>query len=130
MIHPTYESAQLSSMVEEVLHLTITLLTENGSTTKMPLPVAIRCKIIHAPAAGPRMYADPVKRISERMADDVCFEHVLRQVAKFRVPEATPTRGRMQRSSAMSMLRARQRNATRRLVNRGRLGKMDREDMQ
>lgn len=30
-----------------------------------------------------------VNRVSEGMADDICFEHVLQQVINFRVPEAT-----------------------------------------
>ncbi|KAF8548664.1 hypothetical protein OG21DRAFT_1489208 [Imleria badia] len=89
VIHTTYEGPQLSSMVEEVLYVIITLLTEKGSATKLPLPVAVRREIIHALAAGPCTYTDLVKRVSERMADDVCFEHVLRQVANFRAPEAT-----------------------------------------
>lgn len=77
VIHPTYEDPQLSSMVKEALYVLITLLTEKGSATKMPLPVAVRRKIIHALAAGPCTYTDLVKRVSERMADDICFEHVL-----------------------------------------------------
>ena len=101
VIHPTYESAQLSSMVEEVLYVIITLLTEKGSATKMSLPVAIRREIIHALAAGPCMYTDLVKRVSERMAEDVCFEHVLRQVANFKAPEATSDTGTYELKDAL-----------------------------
>ena len=93
VIHPTYEGTQLSSMVEEVLYVTITLLTEKGSATKLPLPVAVRREIIHALAAGPCSYTDLVKRVAKRMADDICFKHVLRQVANFRAPEATSDTG-------------------------------------
>lgn len=93
VVHPTYEGSQLSSMVEEVLYVIITLLTEKGSATKMPLAVAVRREIIHALAAGPCSYTDLVKRVAERMADDVCFEHVLRQVANFRAPEGTADTG-------------------------------------
>ena len=101
VIHPTYEGTQLSSMVEEVLYVIITLLTEKGSATKLPLPVAVRREITHALAAGPCTYTDLVKRVSERMADDVCFEHVLRQVANFRAPEATSDTGTYELKDAL-----------------------------
>ncbi|KAG8220614.1 hypothetical protein J3R82DRAFT_2867 [Butyriboletus roseoflavus] len=101
VIHPTYEGTQLSSMVEEALYVIITLLTEKGSATKMPLPVAVRREIIHALAAGPCSYTDLVKRVAERMADDVCFEHVLRQVANFRAPEATADTGTYELKDAL-----------------------------
>lgn len=68
VIHPTYEGAQLSSMVEEVLYVIITLLTEKGSATKLPLPVAVRREIIHALAAGPCTYHRP--RETRRRAHD------------------------------------------------------------
>lgn len=101
VIHPTYEGTQLSSMVEEVLYVIITLLTETGSATKLPLPVAVRREIIHALAAGPCSYTDLVKRVAERMADDVCFEHVLRQVANFKTPEATADTGTYELKDAL-----------------------------
>ncbi|KAF9235714.1 hypothetical protein BU15DRAFT_51032 [Melanogaster broomeanus] len=93
VIHPTYEGPQLSSMVEEVLYVLITLLTEKGSASKMPLPVAVRREIIHALAAGPCSYTDLVKRVAERMTDDICFEHVLKEVANFRAPETMSDTG-------------------------------------
>lgn len=101
VVHPIYEGPQLSSMVEEALYVIITLLTENGSATKLPLPNAVRREIIHALAAGPCTYTDLVKRVSERMADDVCFEHVLRQVANFRAPEATTDTGSYELKDAL-----------------------------
>ena len=93
VVHPTYEAPQLSSMVEEVLCVIITLLTEKGNATKLPLPVAVRREIVHALAARPCSYTDLIKRVAEHMADDVCFGHVLRQVADFRAPEATTDTG-------------------------------------
>ena len=93
VVHPVYEGAQLSSMVEEVLYVIITLLTEKGSASKMPLATSIRREIIHALAPGPCSYTDLVKRVAERMVDDVCFEHVLAKVAHFRAPESTTDTG-------------------------------------
>ncbi|KAI6020986.1 hypothetical protein BKA83DRAFT_4293656 [Pisolithus microcarpus] len=93
VVHSVYEGAQLSSMVEEVLYVIITLLTEKASASKMPLPAAVRREIIHALAPGPCSYTDLVKRVAERFVDDVCFEHVLEEVAQFRAPESTSDTG-------------------------------------
>ncbi|KAG6332078.1 hypothetical protein ID866_7016 [Astraeus odoratus] len=59
----------------------------------MSLPAAVRREIIHALAPGPCSYTDLVKRVAERMVDDVCFEHVLAEVAHFRAPESTSDTG-------------------------------------
>jgi len=93
VVHPVYEGVQLSSMVEEVLYVIITLLTEKASASKMPLATAVRREIIHALAPGPCSYTDLVKRVAERMVDDVCFEHVLEKVALFRAPESMSDTG-------------------------------------
>ncbi|KAL4064755.1 hypothetical protein V8B97DRAFT_1875789 [Scleroderma yunnanense] len=93
VVHPVYEGAQFSSMVEEVLYVIITLLTEKASASKMPLAAAVRREIIHALAPGPCSYTDLVKRVAERMVDDVCFEHVLAEVAHFRAPESMSDTG-------------------------------------
>ncbi|KAI9458764.1 hypothetical protein HD554DRAFT_2177282 [Boletus coccyginus] len=87
VVHPTYENAQLSSMVEEVLYVIITLLTEKGSATKLPLPIAVRREIIHALAAGPCTYTDLVKRVSK--------------LANFRAPEATTDIGTYELKDAL-----------------------------
>ena len=81
-----YEGEKLFSMVEEVLYIFITILSETANASQMSLPVAIRREIIHALAVGPCPYTDLVKRVAERMVDDVCFDHVLREVADFRAP--------------------------------------------
>jgi E3 ubiquitin-protein ligase UBR1 len=48
-----YEGVQLSSMVEEILYLLITLLSENSNATKMPLRIAVRREIAWAHARSP-----------------------------------------------------------------------------
>jgi E3 ubiquitin-protein ligase UBR1 len=88
-----YEGPQLSSMVEEVLYLLITLFSENANASKMPLRVAVRREIVHALAMGPCSYTDLVKRVAERMVDDICFERVLKEVANFKAPESTTDSG-------------------------------------
>ncbi|TFK38761.1 hypothetical protein BDQ12DRAFT_99504 [Crucibulum laeve] len=87
-LHTTYEGPQLSSMVEEVLYVFITILSENGNASKMSTPQAVRREIIHALAMGPCTFSDLVKRVAERLVDDVCFESMLREVANFRAPES------------------------------------------
>jgi E3 ubiquitin-protein ligase UBR1 len=88
-LHPTYDGPQLYTMVEEVLYVLITILSERANASKMPFPMAVRREIVHALAMGPCSFTDLVKRVSERMADDVCFERVLKEVATFKPPETT-----------------------------------------
>ncbi|TFK47973.1 hypothetical protein OE88DRAFT_1704965 [Heliocybe sulcata] len=92
-IHPIYEGAQLMSMVEEVLYVLITILSEKANPCKLPLPVAVRREIIHALAVGPCTFTDLVKRVAERMVDDICFERVLKEVADFKPPEGIADSG-------------------------------------
>ncbi|KDQ52976.1 hypothetical protein JAAARDRAFT_197766 [Jaapia argillacea MUCL 33604] len=92
-VHPVYEGAQLMSMVEEVLYVFITILSEKANAAKLPLPVAVRREIVHALAVGPCTFTDLVKRVAERMVDDVCFERVLKQVATFKPPESISDSG-------------------------------------
>ncbi|KAH7907045.1 hypothetical protein BJ138DRAFT_1015142, partial [Hygrophoropsis aurantiaca] len=93
VVHPTYEGAALSSMIEEVLYVLITLLSEKSNASKMPLQTAVRREIVHALAMGPCSFTDLVKRVAERMVDDICFERVLKDVSHFRAPEGTADTG-------------------------------------
>ena len=88
-LHPSYDTSHMSGMVEEFLYVLVTILTESASATKMPLAVAVRREIVHALAVGPCSFTDLVKRVAERMVDDVCFERVLKDVANFKAPEST-----------------------------------------
>jgi E3 ubiquitin-protein ligase UBR1 len=57
-----------------------------------PLPIliqSIRCEIIHASAADSCTNTDLIKQVTERMMDDVCFALVMRDVANFKLPEAS-----------------------------------------
>ncbi|KAG6853526.1 hypothetical protein C0991_003446 [Blastosporella zonata] len=88
-----YEGAQLSSMVEEFLYVLITILTESANPSKMPINDAIRREIIHALAMGPCSYTDLVKRVAERLVEDVSFERMLLEVAHFKSPETATESG-------------------------------------
>ncbi|KAL5535029.1 UBR1 [Sanghuangporus sanghuang] len=93
IVSPVYEGSQLFSMVEEVLYVFITILSENANAGQIDMRSAVRREIIHALAVGPCPYTDLVKRVAERMVDDVCFDHVLREVANFRAPVSTMDTG-------------------------------------
>ncbi|KAJ7073950.1 hypothetical protein C8F01DRAFT_1242237 [Mycena amicta] len=93
LLHSTYEPAQLANMVEELLYVFITLLSENASASGMSIERAVRREIVHALAIGPCVFTDLVKRVAERLVDDVCFERVLGEVARFRAPEGAGNGG-------------------------------------
>ncbi|PCH33185.1 hypothetical protein WOLCODRAFT_111408 [Wolfiporia cocos MD-104 SS10] len=92
-LHPVYETNQLPGMVEELLYIIITMLSETACSKKMPVPDAIRREILHALAVGPCTFTDLTKRVPERMVDDVSFERCLRDVANFKPPESTSDSG-------------------------------------
>ncbi|KAG6874158.1 hypothetical protein C0995_005576 [Termitomyces sp. Mi166 len=88
-----YEGPQLSSMVEELLYVLITILTETANPSKMSINDAIRREIIHALAMSPCSYTDLVKRVAERLVEDVSFERMLLEVAHFKSPETATESG-------------------------------------
>lgn len=92
-LHSTYEGTQLSSMVEEVFNILITILSENANASRMPVHLTVRREIIHALAMGPCTFSDLVKRVAERLADDVCFDRMLNEVANFKQPETATDAG-------------------------------------
>ncbi|KAJ7160500.1 hypothetical protein C8R43DRAFT_1233736 [Mycena crocata] len=92
-LHPTYEGPQLAHMVEELLYVLITILSEPANAARMPVEAAVRREIVHALAVGACPFTDLVKRVAERLVDDVCFERVLRDVARFRAPESGADQG-------------------------------------
>jgi E3 ubiquitin-protein ligase UBR1 len=92
-LHASYEGPQLCSMVEEVLYVFITIFSENANASRMALNAVVRREIVHALAMGPCTFTDLVKRVAERLVDDVCFERVLKEVAHFKPPETTTDSG-------------------------------------
>ncbi|KZT42813.1 hypothetical protein SISSUDRAFT_979604 [Sistotremastrum suecicum HHB10207 ss-3] len=93
MEHQYYDSVQSASMVEEFFYVLITCLSEDGNAKRLSVPEVIRREIIHALAVGACTFTDLLKRIAERMVDDVCFERVLSEVAAFKPPEGTSDSG-------------------------------------
>ncbi|KAJ7650236.1 hypothetical protein FB45DRAFT_986384 [Roridomyces roridus] len=92
-LHATYEGAQLANMVEEMLFVLITIFSENGNASKMPIERAVRREIVHALAMGACPFTELIKRVAERLVDDVCFERVLEEVANFKAPETVTDLG-------------------------------------
>ncbi|KAG6913042.1 hypothetical protein DXG01_010253, partial [Tephrocybe rancida] len=85
-----YDGAQLSSMVEELLYVLITILTETANPSKMAINDAIRREIIHALAMGPCSYTDLVKRVAEQLVEDVSFERMLLELRDEMYEEVNP----------------------------------------
>lgn len=85
--HPMYNATQLGVIVKKLLYVLITPLAERTTAARLPLPAAIRCKIVHALAGRPASCTKLVKRIAERMVNNTCFKCVLRNVAHFRTPK-------------------------------------------
>ncbi|KAJ3507306.1 hypothetical protein NMY22_g16971 [Coprinellus aureogranulatus] len=81
------EVSQLCGMVEELLFVLITILSENASASRMPIPTAVRREIVHALAMGPCGFTELTKRVAERFGEHPEFEKILSQVAVFRPPE-------------------------------------------
>jgi E3 ubiquitin-protein ligase UBR1 len=92
-LHPIYEGPQLSSMVEELLYVLITIIGEDANASKMSTVKQVQREIIHALALGPCSYTDLVKRVAERLVEDACFDRVLKDVAHFKAPESTSDTG-------------------------------------
>ena len=80
-------------MVEEVFYVLTTILSENGNVMGISVPKAIGREIVHALAMGPCSFSDLVKRVAERLVDDVAFEGCLKEVVTFRPPEVPTETG-------------------------------------
>jgi E3 ubiquitin-protein ligase UBR1 len=91
--HPVFEPQQLSSMVEELLYVLIVILSEDASPQHMSVESAVRREIVHALSMGPCTFSDLVKRVAERLVDDVSFERKLTDVANFKPPETATDSG-------------------------------------
>jgi E3 ubiquitin-protein ligase UBR1 len=91
--HEVFEPQQLSSMVEELLYVLIVILSEDASAQRLSVEGSVRREIVHALAMGPCTFSDLVKRVAERLVDDVCFERMLAQVAQFKPPETATDSG-------------------------------------
>ncbi|KAJ7725312.1 hypothetical protein B0H16DRAFT_1384303 [Mycena metata] len=94
-LHPQYEGAQLAHMAEELLYVFTVILGERAAAARLPVRGAVRREIIHALAGDTAScaFTELVKRVAERLVDDVCFESVLAEVARFRPPENTSDTG-------------------------------------
>ena len=98
------EPTHLGGMLEELFYVLITLLNENANASRMPVPSCVRREVVHALAVGPCSYSDLVKRVAERLVDDVCFEGVLRDVAIFRPPEGAGEMGTYELKEAVLLV--------------------------
>ncbi|TFK28429.1 hypothetical protein FA15DRAFT_584399 [Coprinopsis marcescibilis] len=85
--------SHLCGMVEELLFVLITMVSENAAASRMPIPSAVRREIVHALAMGPCGFSELTKRVAERFGDNIAFEKILKEVAVFRPPETATDLG-------------------------------------
>ena len=92
-LRAAYEGPQLSNMVEEVLYIIITILSESGNPSRMSIEAAVRREVTHALAMGPCTYTDLTKRVAERLVEDASFERELKKITNFKPPESATDSG-------------------------------------
>ena len=79
-LRAAYEGPQPPNMIEKVLYIIITILSESGN------PPAVRREVTHGLAMGPCTYTDLTKRVAERLVEDASFERELKKITTFRPP--------------------------------------------
>lgn len=91
--HPMYEATQAMTMVEEMVFLLIVMLSDPTHVTGEPAAVTIRRELVHTLCLGSAPYADILRRVSDRFADDPVLDKVLHEVATFKPPVGTTDQG-------------------------------------
>ncbi|CAO3601475.1 unnamed protein product [Absidia cylindrospora] len=81
-----YEPTQLTCMVEELLHLLVTVATQRITTRGMSIEAQIRRSIIQYLGLKPMAYSELTKHIPDSLSDHETFEPTLASVATFRAP--------------------------------------------
>ncbi|KAF8142949.1 hypothetical protein K438DRAFT_1994411 [Mycena galopus ATCC 62051] len=86
-LHAHYKGSQLSHMVEELNYILIVIMGEHATAAHVSIRGAVHREIVHALVVGACAFTDLVKRVVEHLVDNVCFEGVLSEVARFPAPE-------------------------------------------
>ncbi|ORX91768.1 hypothetical protein K493DRAFT_339176 [Basidiobolus meristosporus CBS 931.73] len=87
-----YDKPQLSVMVEELLYLFITCITERLIITETSMKERVMREIIHG-CVKPIAYSELTERISERLTEYKAFDEILKQVTNFRPPDGVSDHG-------------------------------------
>ncbi|GJN92345.1 hypothetical protein Rhopal_005375-T1 [Rhodotorula paludigena] len=89
----SYEPEQALALIDELLNLLITLVTDPTAVVPLSSTAALRRELVHYLALGPSVYSDLVRRVSERYSDDPQIDRLLAQVATFKPPTGTNDQG-------------------------------------
>ncbi|ORZ04470.1 hypothetical protein BCR42DRAFT_198005, partial [Absidia repens] len=81
-----YEPSQLTCMVEDLLHLLVTVATQRTTTHGMSIEAQIRRSIIQYLGLKPMAYSELTKHIPDFLSDHEAFEPTLASVATYRAP--------------------------------------------
>ncbi|GAA5842078.1 hypothetical protein JCM9279_002777 [Rhodotorula babjevae] len=88
-----YEPEQALSMVDELLSLLITLVSDPTSVVPLSPSAALRRELVHYLALAPCVYSDLLRRVSERFSDDPNIDRVLADIATFKPPSGSNDQG-------------------------------------
>ncbi|CAJ0823623.1 3994_t:CDS:10 [Entrophospora sp. SA101] len=91
--HKTYDSTQLTFIVEELLILLITCVNERTNAAGLSIEEEIKSEIIHSLCLGPLAYSELSKRIPERLTQSTSFDKVLPDLANYRSPDSLTDNG-------------------------------------
>ncbi|KAH9820567.1 hypothetical protein DFH28DRAFT_952668 [Melampsora americana] len=81
-----YESNQIITMLEELLHLLIIILSEPAGVSQTGKEDGLRREIIHILCLSPMPYSDIIKRIPDRYMPESGFDQTLKSLADFKQP--------------------------------------------
>ncbi|GAA5930684.1 hypothetical protein JCM3775_003841 [Rhodotorula graminis] len=88
-----YEPEQALAMVDELLSLLITLVSDPTSVVPLSPSAALRRELVHYLALAPCVYSDLLRRVSERFSDDPNIDRVLADIATFKPPSGSNDQG-------------------------------------
>ncbi|EGG04954.1 uncharacterized protein MELLADRAFT_108006 [Melampsora larici-populina 98AG31] len=81
-----YEPSQMITMLEELLHLLIIILSEPAGVSQTGKEDGLRREIIHILCLSPMPYSDIIKRIPDRYMPESGFDQTLKALADFKQP--------------------------------------------
>ena len=85
----TYDHAQAVAILEEFLYLLVIVFSEPTVIESMDAEQIVRRELMHTLLLGPYSYSEVVKNVTERVAEETCFDRILGEVAIFRAPDPT-----------------------------------------
>ncbi|CAG8465516.1 1191_t:CDS:10 [Ambispora leptoticha] len=91
--HQVYDNLQMIFMAEELLTLLIVCASERGIAAGLTNEQKIRREIIHSLCLSPLAYSELIKRIPERLHEEISFDEILGQLATYRNPDSLTDHG-------------------------------------